>query len=155
MCTFHKSILILLSKLLMKSANITRCSHKSTYGFVLQGTVTVIISNGGPPADLLIKQGVRDNVSGHTTRAPHCFKRLRQGALQNSHCAALPGSIVGHTNSGPFICSLLSDLCAQLFCGAVANFTIILAFPFWLPGALGVRGIQNNTELRNHSIAGQ
>ena len=27
-------------------------------------------SNGGPPADLLINQGVRDNVSGHTTRAP-------------------------------------------------------------------------------------
>ena len=26
--------------------------------------------NGGPPADLLINQGVRDNVSGHTTRAP-------------------------------------------------------------------------------------
>ena len=25
---------------------------------------------GGPPADLLINQGVRDNVSGHTTRAP-------------------------------------------------------------------------------------
>ena len=25
--------------------------------------------NGGPPADLLINQGVRDNVSGHTTRA--------------------------------------------------------------------------------------
>ena len=26
--------------------------------------------NGGPPANLLINQGVRDNVSGHTTRAP-------------------------------------------------------------------------------------
>ena len=26
--------------------------------------------NGVPPADLLINQGVRDNVSGHTTRAP-------------------------------------------------------------------------------------
>ena len=26
--------------------------------------------NGGPPADLLINQRVRDNVSGHTTRAP-------------------------------------------------------------------------------------
>ena len=28
------------------------------------------IKNGGPPADLLINQGVWDNVSGHTTRAP-------------------------------------------------------------------------------------
>ena len=26
--------------------------------------------NGGPPADLLINQGARDNVSGHTSRAP-------------------------------------------------------------------------------------
>ena len=25
--------------------------------------------NGGPPADLLINQGVWDNVSGHTSRA--------------------------------------------------------------------------------------
>ena len=29
-----------------------------------------IFLNGGPPADLLINQGVWDNVSGHTTRAP-------------------------------------------------------------------------------------
>ena len=29
-----------------------------------------IMNNGGPPADLLINQGIRDNVSGHTTRAP-------------------------------------------------------------------------------------
>ena len=30
----------------------------------------LLLLNGGPPADLLINQGVRDNVSGHTTRAP-------------------------------------------------------------------------------------
>ena len=30
----------------------------------------LLFINGGPPADLLINQGVRDNVSGHTTRAP-------------------------------------------------------------------------------------
>ena len=29
-----------------------------------------VLKNGGPPADLLINQGVRDNVSGHTTRGP-------------------------------------------------------------------------------------
>ena len=34
---------------------------------------------------------------------------LSQGALQNSHFAALPGSIVAHASSGQFLCSLLSD----------------------------------------------
>ena len=33
-------------------------------------TKLALAINGGPPADLLINQGVRDNVSGHTTRAP-------------------------------------------------------------------------------------
>ena len=114
-CTYHKSILILLSKLLKKSANITYCSHKSTYGFVLLGTVIISL--------------------------------IRQGALQNSHCAALPGSIIGHTNSGQFISSLLSDLCAQLFCLADTDFTIISLFLFDGLGRLEcrVRGIQNNT----------
>ena len=82
----------------MKSANITHCHQKSTYGFVLLGKVIISL--------------------------------LRQGALQNSHCAALPGSIVGQTNSGQFISSLLSDLCAQLFCVANADFTIIWLFLF-------------------------
>ena len=40
-CTYYKSILILLLKLLKKSANITHCSHKSTYGFVLLRTVII------------------------------------------------------------------------------------------------------------------
>ena len=32
--------------------------------------LSCLFLNGGPPADLLINQGVRDNVSGHITRAP-------------------------------------------------------------------------------------
>ena len=93
----------------MKSANITHCQYKSTYGFVLLGTVIISL--------------------------------LRQGALQNSHCAALPGSIVGHTNSGQFISSLLSDLCAQLlFCVADADFTIIWLFLFDGQGRLECEG---------------
>ena len=35
-----------------------------------QRLVWRLFYNGGPPADLLINQGVWDNVSGHTTRAP-------------------------------------------------------------------------------------
>ena len=36
---------------------------------------------------------------------------LRQGALQNSHCVALPGTIAAHASSqaGQFLCSLVSD----------------------------------------------
>ena len=53
---------------------------------------------------------------------------LRQGALQNSHCAAIPGSIVAHASSGQFLGSLLSDHSAQLLRVAVADFTILLLF---------------------------
>ena len=44
---------------------------------------------------------------------------LRQGAIQNSHGAALPGSIVAHASSGQFLGSLISDHSAQLLCVAV------------------------------------
>ena len=42
---------------------------------------------------------------------------LRLGTLQNSHCAALPGSISVHVSFGKFLClltSLLSDHSAQV-----------------------------------------
>ena len=47
---------------------------------------------------------------------PGILSLLRQGALQNSHRAALrlPGSIVFHASSGQFLGSLLSDHSAQL-----------------------------------------
>ena len=63
--------------------------------------------------------------------------RLRQGALQDSQCAALPCCIIAHTSSGRFISSLLSDHSTQLFCVAVANFTImimIMLLPFHSDG---------------------
>ena len=45
--------------------------------------------NGGPPANLLINQGVRDNVSGHTTRARinqhHCGIKGLQDQDENAH----------------------------------------------------------------------
>ena len=97
----------------MKSANITHCQHTLTYGFVLLGKVIISLL------------------------------QVRQGALQNRHCAALPGSIVGHTNSGQSI-SFWSLRTAVL--RSERGFHDHLAFPFWRPGALGVRVIQNNTE---------
>ena len=45
-----------------------RCGVAACGGWNIHGLLK--IKNGGPPADLLINQGVRENVSGHTTRAP-------------------------------------------------------------------------------------
>ena len=40
------------------------------YNTIMVYNIFQLKFNWGPPADLLINQGVRDNVSGHTTRAP-------------------------------------------------------------------------------------
>ena len=113
-CTYCKSKRILLSKSLKKSANITHCSHKSTDGFVLLGTVIISL--------------------------------LRQGALQNSQCAALPQAALLVYQLRPIhqLSPFWSLLTAVLHGGR--GFHNYLAFPFWLPGALGVRGIQYSTE---------
>ena len=53
---------------------------------------------------------------------------LPQGALQNSYCAAPPGSIVGHASSGQFLGSLLSDHSAQR---AVADGAVVSAVEYY------------------------
>ena len=67
---------------------------------------------------------------------------LRQGALQNSHCAALPGSIVAYASSGQFLGSLLSDHSEQLLPSgvAVADVTILLLPHFDSLGRLECEG---------------
>ena len=56
---------------------------------------------------------------------------LCQGALQNSPCAALPGSIITYASSGHFLNSLLSDLSPseQLLRVAIAGCHESLVFP--------------------------
>ena len=66
-------------------------------------------------------------------------------SLQNSRCAAPPGSIVGHASPGQLSQSTAaSRSCSRCYC--------FLAFPFWQPGALGVRGIHNSTEYLRDAV---
>ena len=69
-----------------------------------------------------------------------CVSLLCQGALQNSHCAALPGSIVAHASSGQFLCLLLADHGARLLRVAVADVMILLLFHFNSLGSLECEG---------------
>ena len=76
---------------------------------------------------------------------------LRQGALQNSHCAVPPGSIVGHANSGQFLGSLLSDHSTQLLRIAIADVTvtILLLFHFDSLGRLECEGYNSTKYVRD------
>ena len=86
------------------------------------------------------------NICQYCFKCPLCwtviFSLLPQGALQNSYCAAPPGSIVGHASSGQFLGSLLSDHSAQLLCVAIADVTvtILLLFHFDSLGRLQCEG---------------